>query len=184
MAFEKLVSLDTDKVIGIDGKRDKKTGVKNPTSIEGYFLGTKKYESPKSKSGVGNIHVFQTPQGNIGVWGKTHLDGEMLKVAPGTMVKAYFEKMVPTKNGDMYKFGVEVDKNNTLDVSSLADQGQTYTHDDSAEDNDNVSYESAADNEDEVEYQEPVYTPAPAALASKTNAARAQALLSKNKLKN
>lgn len=152
MAFKTLVSLDTDKVIGIDGKIDKKTRVKNPTSIEGYFLGSKKIDSPKDKRGFSYIHIFQTPEGNTGVWGKTDLDYKMKQVTAGTMVRASFDRMLATKNGDMYKFRVQVDEDNTVDVSGLSEGNQGVSADNASE----VEDYEAEEVDDEDTYTPPV----------------------------
>lgn len=117
MAFKELVSLDTDVTTALGGT-DRKTGKKNPTSAEGFYLGSKKVEGKKGES---SLHVFQTPKGNLGIWGKTDMDQKLKTVTPGTMTRVTFEKMVPTKNGDMYKYRVEVDAEHTIDVGSISD---------------------------------------------------------------
>lgn len=117
MGFKEIVSLDADVTIALGGK-DKKTGKKNPTEIEGFYLGSRQVKSPKSKSGLAYIHFFQTAAGNVGVWGKTDLDRKLIGVTPGTMTLVAFDKMVPTPNGDMYKYKVAVDEDNTIEVSA------------------------------------------------------------------
>ncbi len=64
------------------------------------------------------LHFFQTPKGNIGVWGKTDLDRKLSTVAPGTMTRAAFASMkaCPGKN-DMYVYKVETDKANVIEVA-------------------------------------------------------------------
>lgn len=183
MAFKTLPSLETDTIIGIDGKRDKKTGKVNPTSIEGYYLGGKKIEDGKNKRGYYYIHVFLTPDGNTGVWGKTNLDNQLTQVTPGTMVRASFVKMVPTKNGEMYKFKVEVDTDNTTDVSGLNNESS-----DSSENEYQADLDSDGDGED--------YDDTPVIVASQSNrnhvfkqnsviqSEKVKALLSKSKAKN
>lgn len=118
MAFKKLQTLDTDSAVTIGGK-DKKTGKSNPKSIEGYFLGTKALGPNKfNKSKTDYMHILQTQDGNIGVWGKTHMDRQLLAVNPGTMVRITFSGTKDVgKGNDMNCYLVEVDEDNTIEVS-------------------------------------------------------------------
>jgi len=126
--FKEVVSLDCNKVISLGGI-DKKTKKPNPTSIEGYYVGNRKVESTKSKSGFCLLHVFQTEDGLTGVWGKTDLDRKLGSVVPGSMARATFMGMKETKNNPMYLFKVEVDGDNTIDVGNIGasseDTGET-----------------------------------------------------------
>lgn len=118
MAFEKVATLDTDSTITIGGK-DKKTGKSNPPSIEGYFLGTKALGPNKfNRSKTDYMHVFQTQDGNVGVWGKTHMDRQLLSVLPGTMTRVTYAGTKDVgKGNDMTCYLVEVDNENTIPVS-------------------------------------------------------------------
>lgn len=117
MAFVTVTDLSCDTTVSLGGS-NRKTGKKNPTQVEGYYLGRKKVEDTKKKSGFSYIHVLQTPNGNLGVWGKTNLDQKLENVAFGTMIRATHVGMQPTKNGEMYTYKVEVDKDNTIEVST------------------------------------------------------------------
>lgn len=119
MAFKEITDLSTDKVIALGGK-DKKSGKDNDSGLEGYYLGARQVESAKSKTGFSKIHVFKTAKGNVGLWGKTDSDHQLANVAPGTMTRITFVGMRSTKNNPMYKFKVETDSNNTIDVSGFA----------------------------------------------------------------
>lgn len=119
MAFKKIQDLDTDVTIALGGV-DKKSGKKNPTVIQGYFLGSKTVADRKKKSGISYIYVLQTPKGNVGVWGKTDLDRKMTVVEPGVLVRLTQEGMRTTPNGDMYLYVVEVDEANRIDTSNIA----------------------------------------------------------------
>ena len=134
MAFKTVTDLSTDTMVSLGGF-NKKTGKNNPTSIEGYFLGSRQVESKKSKTGFAYIYTLQTAKGNVGVWGKTDLDRKMQAVTPGQMIRASFDKMVATPNGEMYKFKVEVDADNTIEVSAAqsATQGASGSNDEDAE---------------------------------------------------
>lgn len=151
MAFEQVVDLDCAKTVVLGG-RDKKTGKSNPTSAEGYFIGSK---AVKNKLGDNFLHILQTPEGNLGVWGKTDLNAKFKAVVPGQMVRATFVGMVETKYQPMFKYKLEVDKANTIDVSSV----ETFTNftdsDDRLFDDDN--YLTSTDEvADEVAYVPPV----------------------------
>lgn len=120
--FTEVADLDCSVTTALGGT-DKKTAKANPTCIEGYYIGTRQVVSPKSKTGFASLHVLQTQKGNVGVWGKTNLDQKMLAAKPGQMIRATFVGMVPTKNNPMYKYKLEIDANNTIDVASVEDSG-------------------------------------------------------------
>lgn len=146
MAFKEIASLDAETTIALGGQ-NKKTGKKNPTSVEGYYLGSKEVDSPKSKNGKAFIHILQTDKGNVGVWGKTDLDRKVRTVEAGTMVRLSFDKMTPTKNGDMYIYKVEVDSDNTTEVSSTTARSASYSEESTSYGNDE-EVEESEDDED------------------------------------
>lgn len=149
MGFTEVQSLDADNTTAIGGV-NKKTGKKNPLTAEGYYLGSRKVESRKAKSGYAYLHILQTPKGNLGVWGKTDMDRKLTTVAPGTMVRITHTGMQATPNGDMYKFKVEVDSSNSIEVGNLGNDsfgGVTEDgNEDSYGDNEEVSAEVAGDD--------------------------------------
>lgn len=118
MAFKQVVDLDAETTIALGGF-NKKARKDNPTSVEGFYLGARQVESKKSRTGFASIHYFQTPKGNIAVWGKTDLDRKLSRVTPGVLVRAEFDKMQPTPNGEMYKYKVAVDADNTIEIDTL-----------------------------------------------------------------
>lgn len=142
MSFKEVVDLDCESTISLGG-RDKKTGKANPTQLEGYFVGSKKTKSTRAKSGFSNLHIFQTENGNIGLWGKTDLDRKMLSVTPGSMTRVTQSGSVPTPNGDMYKYKVEVDASNKIDVGSLESS-------ESASGSDEESYDEESGEDDTI----------------------------------
>ena len=181
MAYKELTDLSPENTIALGGE-NKKTKRKNPTKIEGYYLGSRKVDDKKKKSGFSYIHVFQTPTGNVGVWGKTDLDRKILTVTPGTMTLATFDKMVPTPNGEMYKFKVLTDEDNTIEVSGAvgASLGDTEEY---GNDTDSYSSGETEDEDDGVEAQEASHG---SELAMARRRAEVEALLKqgKNKTKN
>lgn len=177
MGFKEITSLDTDTTTAIGGT-NRKTGKKNPSSAEGYFLGTKQVASPKSKTGFAALHILQTAHGNLGVWGKTDMDRKMQSVVPGTMVRITHSGMQATPNGEMYKFRVEVDPSNIVDVSGLGGEAAEEETQEAS------GFQDAEElvEEEEAPLDEPVVARAqapraPAKAASADRQAAVQALL-------
>lgn len=181
MAFKEVQDLGCDATVKLGGV-DKKTGKKNPTQVEGYFLGTREIDSKFSRTGKAALHVLQTPKGNVGVFGKTDLDRKMNAVTPGTMIRITQKGSVPTNKGnDMLKFTVEVDEDNRIEVGGIAEQNESEGYEggdegtDEAEENDDIDMDTvmvaAASNT------------SGANLTAAERAKRVQALLNKNKSK-
>lgn len=149
MGFEKVVDLDSDTTISLGG-RNKKTGKPNPSRIEGYYIGTKDVPSRLSRDGTAKLHVLQTAKGNVGVWGKTHLNRKMLLVPAGAMIRVTHTGMTPTPTGEMYKYEVEVDKSNTIEVSAPSNETVSYENSDVS----TGSYESYETEDSGLEEQD------------------------------
>lgn len=117
MAFKKKVSLEAESTIRLGGRDN--NGKPNPTSIEGYYLGSRAVEGDM---GTSYLHVFQTKNGNVGVWGKTKLNSLLTSDLVGMMVQATFTGMGKAKKGRNapYNYEVQYDEENTIDVSGLA----------------------------------------------------------------
>jgi len=178
MGFKEVASLDAENTITLGG-RNKKTGKANPTTIEGYFIGTKgglpnRFNPDKPNQ----LHHFQTPDGVVAVWGKTNLDQKLRGVMLGTMTKVTFTGTRPSgKGNDMLCYRVEIDSDNTTPVSAYAVNdavdSNTYSTDetsdsDSYEDEDELDDETPAD---EVEVKRPI----PPSQAARKPSAEAQA---------
>lgn len=180
MGFSEVADLDCTKTTALGGK-DKKTGKTNPTKIEGYYIGTKKVESAKSKTGFASLHVFETPNGNVGVWGKTNLDQKMLSVTPGVMTRVSYVGMVETKNNPMYKYKVEVDAGNIIDAGVATQEGIDSQESSYASGDDESSVAEGYEEEPEVlDEVAPTRAKPPvraAATPSPAQQARVQALL-------
>lgn len=191
MGFQDIADLDCQVTTAIGGV-DKKSGKNNPKTIEGFYIGTRQVPSKKTKSGFAALHVLQTEKGNVGVWGKTNLDQKMTAVKAGQLIRISFTGMVETKNNPMYKYRVQVDPSQTIDVATGDDavaDADAYNdegdgaYDDTAVGADDAGYEPEAElGEEEAPLDEaPVSRPvAPPRRASAPDAARAakvQALL-------
>jgi hypothetical protein len=150
MGFQEVADLDASVSYALGG-RNKKTGKPNPSSIEGYFLGTRQVPSTKSKTGFCALHFFQTAEGNVGVWGKTDLDKKLTGVPAGVMTRVKFTGMQETKNNPMFKYSVAIDKSNTIDVASF-DENSSGDTDTGGEDDVDSSggYEAADGGDDEA----------------------------------
>lgn len=157
MGFKEVQDLDCETTTALGG-RNKTTGKANPTKVEGYYIGSKDVDSPKSKTGACKLYVIQTANGNLGIWGKTDLDRKMGSVPQGAMIRITQTGMqkIPGKN-DMYKFKVEVDAENTIEVSTSLTQGQ-------AEDAGN---DYAADEETDLDDDTQLFDEAPPVRASR-----------------
>lgn len=182
MAFEKVVSFDCDSAIQLGGK-DKKTGKSNPKQVEGYYLGSKQIASKYSKTGFGKLHIFQTAEGNLGVYGKTNLDQQLSGVNPGTMTRATHTGMVsiPGRN-PMYKYEVAVDRDNTIDLGSLSANSESL--DDSSSDEGLEDETDPADEGESLDEVVPERPRTPIRTATTPDAARQaqvrKALLGRN----
>ncbi len=175
MAYQTKFDGTTDKTIKLGGEG-------NPTSIEGYFLGSK---DTQSDYGPGKLHIFQTDEGTVGVWGKTRMNGLLTKDLVGQMVLVSFTGMIaPSKKGRKPSYGYKVqhDPSNVTDTTGI-NLNAAATDEDSADDVEGYDSEVSTDS-----YDEPTAPPArpvaPAKAAPAPNAARTaqvQALLNKNR---
>lgn len=175
MAFREVQSLNPDTTISLGGT-NRKTNKVNPTQVEGYYMGSRKVDDNKKKSGFSYIHVFQTSKGLLGVWGKTDMDRKVTAVDPGTMTRVTATGTRPTPNGDMYVFKVELDSDNVIEVVGGGADAEAEHGGDS---DTGERYESAP----ALQEDEEIETANAAQLAADQAAkkARVQALLNKNK---
>jgi len=178
MAYKKKQDLSTDKTIKLGGI-DEASQKPNPTSIEGYFLGTK--TTPDTGYGPGQLHFFQTEEGVVGVWGKTNLNRLLTPDLAGQMVLVNFKGMGPKVKGKnrAYLYEVQHDSDNTTEVSSFSSAEEPSSESVGSSEDEEYSYEA----EDVVEAA-PARPVAPAKAAVTPSAdrqARVQALLNKGR---
>lgn len=179
MAFQTVSDLSTETAVALGGF-NKKTRQENPTTITGYFIGSKEVDSPKSKTGKAKLHVFQTAEGNIGVWGKTDLDQKLRGATVGALTRVTFTGMQETKNNPMYKYRVEVDKSDVIEITDGGTTGSAYA-DDGVETG--ASY-SEEEGDDELDAAPPARATAPRTAARQPSAesqSKVQELLSRRK---
>ena len=168
MAFKKVQDLGCDKAISIGGL-NKKTGKKNPTQLEGYFLGSRDIDNKLSATGKAKLHVFQTQNGTVGVFGKTDLDIKMATVTPGVMTRVTANGEVPTNKGNpMKKYLVETDEEQTIEVSEPTPSNEEAPEEAGGAEEEYAEDDDALDEDDDVPVDEP---PAKRASPPKTPAA-------------
>lgn len=174
-----------------DGRTDKTIklgGDGNPVSIEGYFLGSKETQSDY---GPGKLHLFQTSDGVVGVWGKTRMNTLLTEDHRGQMVLLSFTGMIaPSKKGrrPSYGFKLQYDPENTIDVSNIDLSAAPSAEDDEdlglGEEHNEMSTDGL---EDELEAEvRPAPAVAPRVAASVPSAdrqAKMQALLNSRRAK-
>lgn len=157
MSYQTKFDGNTDKTVTLGKEGD-------PKSVEGYFLGTK--ETPDTGYGPGKLHIFQTSEGNVGVWGKTRLNSLLTSDLVGQMTLVTFTGMIQPKTKGKrpsYGFKVQHDPSNKVDTSNV-----NLAASEDADDSSDESYASE-------ETAEPTYSSrptAPKAPASVPDAAR------------
>jgi hypothetical protein len=112
MAFKKVLDTASAKeTIRLGGEG-------NPSSVEGYFLGTRKVET---EYGEAQLHAFQTKKGVIAVWGKTIMNNLLAQVPVGEMTRVTFTGMGEKKKGrnPAYLYNVEHDESEKIDTGSI-----------------------------------------------------------------
>ncbi len=177
MAFKTLVALNAETTISLGGY-NKKAKKENPTSIEGYYLGSKQVDDAKTKGKVNNIYYFQTPKGNVAVWGKTDMDKKMSGATLGACTRITHTGFKPTKNGEMYVYSVEVDTDNTIEVEAQAPTQSSRFSQDEELPYENDGEQELADYEAEEASQTAALAQAESAASRKANV---EALLNKGK---
>lgn len=178
MAFKKVSTLDADVTITIGGE-DKKTKKKNPTSVEGFYLGTRTVATNSKFGGDSTLYFFQTEKGNVGVWGKTDLNKKMSAAKPGQMTRIEYNGMKPMPKGDMHVYAVFQDSEVTIDVSELQESNDNVS--DSTKES-YTSYEYGDADEDDAEVDDT----SAAAVQQESAAARkakVQELVNRNRTK-
>lgn len=156
---------------------DKNNPVK--ASIEGYYLGTK--NTPDTGYGPGKLHIFQTQEGNVGVWGKTNSNRLLTQDHVGQMVTLTFTGMGPKTKGKnpAYQYELQYDDENTIDTSSIDVNAAPAIEDEEDQDLDS--------DETPVDVAPPVRATPPVKAASTPDAARqakVQALLNSSRNRN
>lgn len=159
MAYQKLTDLGTDQVFALG------IGEGKLSRIEGYYLGAR---SVTTSNGESNIHVFQTPKGNVGVWGTKKLNDNLGGNNRGVMTLIEYKGKIKLQGGKtQHTYEFMVDPDNTIEVTNLPSGNNTA----------NVELTSEDDNNDGVDedFQQS------AALAAAERKAKVEGMLNRNK---
>ncbi len=180
MAFQEVTDLSCEVTVSLGGV-NKKTNKPNPTKLEGYYLGYREVDSKMNPGKKDRIHAFQTQKGNVGVWGKTDLDRKLDAAIVGALTRVSFDKMVPSARGSMYKFKVEIDKENVIETlqsdSNVSASNESFDDSSAYEADDEVSFDSEEDAVDEIVPPQPKRPATPAQAPDPARQAKVQALL-------
>lgn len=164
MAYQKMTDLAADTVVALgqgEGKLPK---------IEGYYLGSRQVTT---SNGPSNIHVFQTPKGNVGVWGTKKINDNLGNGTRGVMTLVEYKGKVKLQGGKtQHTYNFFTDPDNKIEVSQLA-SGVS-----------DIPAEEYGNNGEEVQEEE-LDDDTQALIAAEQSArqAKVQALLTKNKSK-
>lgn len=177
MAYE---ILDDIRPVVLGGV-DKKTGKKNPTQLEGYYLRVESRPNRFNPEKPQNFYVFQTAEGQVGIYGKAGIDREMKKATLGvmTLVKDTGQVLDTGKGNPMKVFQIAQDKANILDADTLAASNVAPQSDE-----DYVSESEDSDDGEAIEEAPPARPVAPKVPLKAPSAERQaalQALLSKTR---
>lgn len=181
MAYKEIGDVETVTLGG-----SSKNGVRNPTSLEGFFIRVEQREDTKFKKGLQPYYVFLTENGEKGVYGKTHLNNKMKSAVLGakTLVTATDEVMDTGKGNPMKLFKVKQDLTNTIDVSALSTSSNEV--DTSSDSSDDTSLEEEVIDLEEEEappVQRAPLTRGTSSSIPSDRIAKAQAMLAASKLK-
>lgn len=116
MAYEELGEISIVQLGGIN----KLTGKKNPSELEGYYLGFETRSNKFNPQVPQKLHKFKSHQGEIGIFGKAGIDKVLKGASIGAMTKLVSTgEVIDTGKGNPMKvFKAFQDKANTLDVAS------------------------------------------------------------------
>lgn len=169
MAYKQVDALEADFTYSL-GKLNKTTGKKDPSQVEGYYLGNREVEGGKFGKSV--LHFLKTPRGNAGVWGGTDMNKKLAAVTPGVMVRITAAGKKPTPKGDMNVFTVEVDTDTVLDGYVAPQYSQSAIPESYSDVEEPILEEDNGIDEDALQAE---------ALAALERQQKVQALLNKNR---
>jgi hypothetical protein len=96
MAYIEKTGGSTDRTMALINKGDK---------IEGFYLGSKDVDSDY---GVAKLHIFQTQEERVGIWGKTYLDTLLTSDLLGLQCLVEMTGIIPPKKkADALPMGIK-----------------------------------------------------------------------------
>lgn len=184
MARKKVIDLDASSTFSFE---------KEGQVFEGFYIG---FKTVTTSFGPSQLHVFQTEDGSVGVWGSAQLNAKLATIKKGSMTYITYLEKVKVPKGSMKVFSVEFDDEISIDVGTTAINFQQTSEPEA----DQPGAEEPADvdpNEpDEPEEAEEILPPPPKVAAkapapkpavtsviSPEQKAKAQALLNKQRSK-
>lgn len=174
MAYRELTTLQCDKYLKLGGLNEK-TGEKNPTVFEGYFLAKKTGKSNLDPNKDAYLYVFKTREGNVGINGTKSINDGMEAAVPGQMTMITFIGVKALKAGKkMNLYTINQDDTNTIAVSTPTPVQASRDEEEDSEENSND--DTTEENDYEAEEQA-----AKSALAAAERKANVDALLKGNK---
>ena len=111
MAYIEKTGGSTDRTMALINKGDK---------IEGFYLGSKDVDSDY---GVAKLHIFQTQEERVGIWGKTYLDTLLTSDLLGLQCLVEMTGIIPPKKKGRrpaYGYKVLFDKDKKMDISHVS----------------------------------------------------------------
>jgi hypothetical protein len=146
MARKKVIDLNADSTVKF-GRQE--GALPKGSTFEGYYVGSK---TVQSSMGPSQLHVFQTDDGSVGVWGSAQLN-QKLQGLQGMKTFIKFVNEIKVPKGRMKVFEVEYDDEDTIDVAGTQvnfRQAEEPESDDDAE----FEADDAAEEEAEEEPEE------------------------------
>ncbi len=167
MAYITKFDGSVNKTVSIGGKG-------NPQSVEGYYLGAK---DTKGKFGPCKLHIFQTEDGHIGVWGKSRMNYLLTQDLKGQMVLVTFKGMIPSNKGNpAFDYSVQHDPANTIDTTGVDANAQPPQEPELDTVDEEIDFDAVDAEEDVVELPRPK-APVRAATVDPAKQARLQQML-------
>lgn len=114
MAYIEKTSGETDRTIALINKGD---------SIEGFYQGYKEIDDQFNEGKKTKLHIFQTSEEKVGVWGKTYLDSKLTADLLGCQCYIEMTGMIPPKKKGRrpaYGYKVLFDKEKKMEYSSVS----------------------------------------------------------------
>lgn len=119
MARRPVLDLEADKTVEFTTKGQE---------FSGYYLGYKTVANSLSKDGISKLHIFQTEEGKVGVWGTAKLNAKLQGILERTNTTQQAYMTFVTYGGKVklgvgktqHLFDIEYDDEISLDLGGVA----------------------------------------------------------------
>jgi hypothetical protein len=174
MAYKLVTDLSVDNVSKLGGV-NAKTNKSNPTTMEGYYLGSRVV---KTSTGESTIHAFQTSKGNAGLWGTKDLNDKLSQIPAGTMTLVEYTGKKKLAGGKtLITYNVSQDPEQRIDFTAA-----TVTASDDSDSDESYNDDAADDDEDNSVSEDATQDAAMLAAEAAAKKARVQEILNRNKV--